>query len=142
MMHQTSPFLLTSVVTVLAIIFYIFSIYRVTLMRSRHKIEAPMMTGHPELERAVRVQTNTLEAMPIFLPALWLATVYFKPLGWLPCAIGILWIVGRIIYMQGYMTAPAKRSVGFGISALAQILLLVLAIIGLVLTWANAITTS
>jgi hypothetical protein len=44
--------------------------------------------------------------------------------------------------MQGYMAAPSKRSLGFGISALAQVLLLVLAIIGLVLTWANATATS
>jgi len=141
-MQQTFPFLLTSAVTVLAILFYIVAAYRVGTMRSKHNIEAPAIAGHPEFERALRVQTNTLEAMPVFLPALWLATVYFKPLGWLPSAIGALWIVGRVIYMQGYMAAPSKRSLGFGISALAQVLLLVLAIIGLVLTWANATATS
>ena len=36
------------------------------------------MTGHPEFERAVRVQMNTIEQFVIFLPLLWLATIYFR----------------------------------------------------------------
>ena len=40
------------------------------------------MTGAPELERALRVQGNTVEQFVIFLPALWLAALYFQ--GWVP----------------------------------------------------------
>src|SRR5436189_5584279 len=31
---------------------------------------------------------------------------------------GLVWIVGRIVYMQAYMADPSKRSLGFAISAL------------------------
>jgi glutathione S-transferase len=108
-------------------------------MRGKHKIDAPAMTGHPEFERAARVQMNTLEALPVFLPGLWLATLYFSPavpsVAWLPAALGLLWVVGRYLYMTGYMTAADKRSTGFLISTLAQIVLLLLAVAGIVMAW-------
>jgi hypothetical protein len=46
-----------------------------------------------------------------------------------------VWLVGRIIYMQGYMTAPEKRSTGFLITLVATAGLLVLSIIGVVQAW-------
>ena len=66
----------TSIVTILAILVYFFTSYGVARMRGKHGIKAPAMDGHPEFERAVRVQMNTLEAMPIFLVLLWMATIY------------------------------------------------------------------
>jgi glutathione S-transferase len=139
--------LLTPAVTILAMVFYMYTITRVGAMRGKHKIDAPTMTGNPEFERACRVQANTLESLPVFLVGLWLATILFSPavpsVAWLPAALGLLWIVGRIIYMQGYMAAPEKRSTGFLIGALAQITLLVLALAGIVMAWmATAPSTS
>ena len=119
-MLATQAALLSAVVTILAIILYMTMGFRVAAMRGKHKIDAPVMTGHPELERAVRVQSNTLEAFPIFLPALWLATIYFTMIGWLAPALGLLWVVGRIIYMQAYMADPSKRGLGFGISSASR----------------------
>ena len=57
--------LLSAAVTVLAVLFVFYTGLAVARMRGKHKIDAPVMTGHPELERAVRVQSNTLEAFPI-----------------------------------------------------------------------------
>jgi uncharacterized membrane protein YecN with MAPEG domain len=102
------------------------------------------MTGPLEFECAVRVQANTLEWLVIFVPALWLATIYFSPamsivyLSWLPPVLGIVWIVGRVIYKTGYMTAPEKREVGFVISSLAVLALLICALIGVFVTWSAA----
>jgi len=60
---------------------------------------------------------NTLEWMPIFLPSLWLFAIYISdPIA---AAVGVVWIVGRILYMTGYSQAAEKRSRGFGIQALA-----------------------
>jgi len=140
-MLATQAALLSAVVTILAIILYMTMGFRVGVMRGKHKIDAPAMTGHPELERAVRVQSNTLEAFPMFLPALWLATIYFTMIGWLAPALGLVWVIGRILYMQGYMADPSKRSLGFGISLLALIGLLLLAIVGIVMAW-NAVTAT
>jgi glutathione S-transferase len=102
------------------------------------------MTGPLPFECAVRVQMNTLEWIVIFLPLLWLATIYFSPamtilyLSWLPPVLGIIWIVGRWLYMTGYLAAPEKRETGFLIAALSVIALLICAIVGIVMTWSAA----
>ena len=128
--------LLTAAVTIIAILFLFYTGIRVGQMRTKHGVAAPAMSGHPEFDRAYRVQMNTLEQFVIFLPLLWLATAYFKMIGWLPAALGVLWIVGRFLYMQGYMSAPEKRGTGFGIAALATLGLLILAVVGVVMDWA------
>ncbi len=51
---------LVAIVTVLVLLFYVWTGVGVGIMRGKHKINAPAMVGHPELERAVRVQANTL----------------------------------------------------------------------------------
>ena len=78
---------------------------------------------------------NTLEHLPVFLPLLWLAMLYFSWLPWAVPALGVVWIIGRALYMDGYMKDPEKRGLGFGVSALAEILLLLLALIGIVAAW-------
>jgi glutathione S-transferase len=140
--------LVTAVVTVLALLFFFWTGFNVGRMRGKHNIKAPAMTGDPEFERSVRVQMNTLEYLVIFLPFLWMATMYFSPsmtmawLSWLPPIFGLIWIVGRILYMTGYMAAPEKRSTGFLISALAVVGLLIMTIIGIVMQWNAVMATA
>ena len=129
------PALLSGVVTILALLVYFYMGFRVGGMRSKHGIKAPAISGHPEMDRAVRVHMNTLEQLVIFLPLLWLSTAFFHWLGWLPAAMGLLWIVGRLMYMQSYMADPDKRGPGFGITALSQLALLIMAIAGIVASW-------
>lgn len=127
--------LLSAAVTILAMFLYIAMLMRVGAARGRYEIAAPAITGHPIFERAYRVQMNTLEAFPLFLPALWLATFLFTRPGWLPAAVGLVWVIGRFLYMQGYIADPKKRSFGFLLSGLAVIGLIVLAITGIVQAW-------
>jgi glutathione S-transferase len=127
--------LLSAVVTLLAIALYFYMSIRVSQMRQRHGVKAPATSGHPEFDCAFRVQMNTLEHLPVFLPLLWLATIYF---GWAPWAaplLGMIWIIGRALYMDGYMKAPEKRGPGFGISAVAELLLFALTLIGVAANW-------
>ncbi|MGH6870971.1 MAG: MAPEG family protein [Rhizomicrobium sp.] len=131
--------LLTAVVTILSILLVFFTGIRVGQMRTKHGIKAPATSGNPEFDCAYRVQMNTLEQFVMFLPLLWLASAYFRMVGWLPAALGLVWIIGRVLYMQGYMAAPEKRGPGFGIASLATLALLILAVIGIVMDW-NAIT--
>jgi len=127
--------LMSAVVTVLAVLFIAYTFINVGAARGKSKIDAPATTGHPILERAYRVQLNTVEQAIIFFPLLWLATIYFHMLGWLPAAFGLVWVIGRFIYLAGYMSDPAKRSMGFLIGTAANLGLLVLSIIGIVQTW-------
>ncbi len=67
---------LTALVTLLAIAFYMFTCINVSRARTKTGVKVPAMSGHPDFERAFRIQANTLEWMPVFLPALWLFAIY------------------------------------------------------------------
>jgi glutathione S-transferase len=82
----------------------------------------PAISGNPDFERVFRVQMNTLEWLPIFLPSLWLFAIYVSDQA--AAALGLLWIAGRIFYMIGYIKATERRSPGFFIQALACAVLL------------------
>jgi len=112
---------LTALVTLLAVLFYALLSVPIGKARKTSGIKAPTMIGDPGLERAVRVQANTLEWMPIFLPALWLFAIYINDA--LAAALGLVWIAGRILYLTGYSQAADKRGLGFGIQAVAAMLL-------------------
>jgi glutathione S-transferase len=121
----------TALVTLLAIIFYFYTGLRVGAARSKCGVKAPATTGHPDFERAFRVQMNTLEWMPIFLPALWLFAVYVSDVG--AAVVGLVWILGRVLYLTGYSEAAEKRGRGFGIQALACGILWIGALTGIIL---------
>ena len=125
----------TALVTLLAVIFYFYTGLRVGSARQKYGIKAPAITGNPDFERAFRVQMNTLEWMPIFLPALWLFAAYVGDIA--AAAIGVVWIVGRFLYLTGYSEAAAKRGRGFGIQALACGTLWVGALVGIVIRLAH-----
>jgi glutathione S-transferase len=107
----------TAIVTCLAILFYFFTTVLVGKARAKFGIKAPATTGNPDFERVFRVQMNTLEWLPIFLPSLWLFAIYISDD--LAAVLGLIWILGRILYMTGYSQAAQKRSMGYAIQALA-----------------------
>jgi len=133
--------ILSALVTVLALVLFFYMGIRVGGMRGKHGIKAPAMTGHPEMERAVRVHMNTLEQMIVFLPLLWIATTYWRVIGWVPALIGLVWIIGSVVYMNAYMADPDKRSAGFGITALSNLALLILSLWGIITAWMAATAT-
>ena len=111
----------TALVTCLAIAFYFFTTIRVSKARAAFGIKVPATSGHPDFERVFRVQMNTLEWMPIFLPALWLFAIYIGDR--YAALLGLVWIAGRVLYLTGYSQAAAKRGQGFIIQAVAGLLL-------------------
>jgi len=132
--------LLSAIVTILAIVLYYYMGINVGQMRIKHGVKPPATTGAPEFERAFRVQMNTLEHLPVFLPLLWMTTYYFGVAPWIAPALGLVWIVGRWLYMTGYLVDPAKRETGFLVSALVEIVLLLLAVAGIVMSWPGVVT--
>jgi glutathione S-transferase len=104
------------------VLFYFWLSLDVGRARITYKVAAPATTGNPDFERLYRIQMNTLEWLPIFLPSLWLFAFYVSDL-WAG-ALGLLWIVGRFLYKRGYQEAPEKRTLGFAIQALAAAVLL------------------
>src|SRR5689334_14505373 len=125
--------LLTALVSLLAILIAIGTAILVARVRRTTGIFPPAMSGDPRVERALRVQGNTVEGFIIFLPALWLAALYFQ--GWVPPIIGLVWCVGRIAYAAGYMADANRRHIGFMICMLSVIALVILAAIGVINAW-------
>jgi glutathione S-transferase len=120
-----------ALVTIGAMIVYLTMLAQVGRARTKFGVEAPATTGHSDFERVFRVQANTLEGLPPFLAGLWLFGIYLnEPIA---AAFGVLWILGRILYMTGYSRAAGARSTGFLIQALATVVLLVGALVKLVL---------
>ena len=112
----------TALITVLSLLVYCATVALVGLARGRYGISAPAVTGHPDFERAFRVQQNTLESLIMHLPALWLFAVYVSD-QW-ASILGAAWIAGRVLYARGYMLEASKRGPGMMISFIATTALL------------------
>ncbi|NEP44162.1 MAG: MAPEG family protein [Okeania sp. SIO2H7] len=130
-MLELKTILWPSLVTVSALLLYFVVTINVGRARAKYQIMPPQMTGEPNFERAVRVQQNTVEQLILFLPALWLFSLFVSPV-W-AAIIGGVWVLGRILFAWGYYQAAEKRTPGFGISSLATIALLLGSLVAIAL---------
>ena len=121
---------LVFVVMGLALVQFMYFGFQVGGARGRYGIKAPAITGNEVFERHFRVQQNTLELIVVFVPSLWMFATYIDP-KW-AVGLGLIYIVGRFLYAHGYVTDPAKRSAGFGLSFLPTAMLLLGGIVGAV----------
>jgi glutathione S-transferase len=112
----------TALITLLAILFYFYTSAQVARARVKYGVKLPAISGNEDFERVFRVQMNTLEWLPIFLPSLWLFAIYISDR--IAAIAGLVWIIGRIMYMIGYTEAAPKRSPGFFVQGLAAAVLL------------------
>lgn len=118
------------IVAVLAIVqFFVFGIL-VGRARRRHEIKAPATSGHELFERAFRVHVNTMEQLVGFLPALLMASVYWR--NELVAGIGAVYLLGRLLYRWLYLADPANRRAGFLLTVIPTFTLLALALVGAV----------
>jgi glutathione S-transferase len=122
----------TAIVTLAIGFFYFYTAFRVGNLRGKHDIKAPATSGHPEFDRAYRVQLNTLEQMGIFLPFLWVSAFYPIGWAWLAPLIGLIWLIGRIVYMRGYMADPNRRLIGAMMGGISSMALFIVAASGIV----------
>ena len=106
----------------LAVFQYLLFVARTGQARDRYHIKAPAVTGDENFERAYRVQMNTLEQLIIFLPALLIAG-HYVPGVWVS-ALGVAYLVGRMLYGRAYVRDPASRGPGFIMAMVANVLLL------------------
>jgi glutathione S-transferase len=111
-----------AIVTLLGALVYFGMALTVARAHQRTGILAPAMTGDPVLERTCRAHVNMLEWMPIALPSMWLLAIYWSPA--VAALLGLLWIVGRVIYFVGYVSEAGKRLPGFFIQSTAAFVML------------------
>ena len=121
---------LTSLITLAAIILFFTMGLRVAKARGTYGVPAPATSGDPIFERHFRVQMNTLEWLAMFLPALWLGAIWSSD--GVAAGLGLVWIIGRIIYMLAYVADPKTRSLGFVVQMLATFSLILLTLFHIV----------
>ena len=118
------------IVTVLAVLQFIAFGFQVGRARGKYGVKTPATTGNELFERFFRIQQNTLELLVCFIPGIYLFSRYFNPL-W-AAALGVIYLAGRQVYAAAYAKAPAKRSLGYGLSFLPVAILLIGGLIGAV----------
>ena len=123
---------MTLVNLVLGLALLEFAIFLVAVGRARatYKVSAPATSGHEVFERYFRVQMNTIEQLIIFVPAIVVFAHYLSPL--IAAGLGALFVIGRWLYFLGYVKDPKKREVGFMLSVVPNLILLLGAIVGAV----------
>lgn len=132
-MLELKTLLFPSLATVLTLMLFFVLTANVGRARRKYKVLPPQTSGEPDFERVFRVQQNTLEQLILFLPSLWLFSLFVSPI-W-GAGIATLWIIGRILYAWGYYQAAEKRFIGFGINALSLLVLLVGSLVGIIRTF-------
>ena len=125
----------TALVTVLTVLLYSYTVLLVGRARPKFKVPAPAMSGHPEFDRIFRVQMNTLEWMPIFLPLLWLFAFYVIDIA--AAALGLVWIAARMLYVVRYAEAAGRRGLGFTLQGAVCVVLFVGAVAGIANSFAH-----
>jgi uncharacterized membrane protein YecN with MAPEG domain len=118
------------IVTVLALLQFIVFGYKVGRCRGRYGVKAPAVTGNEIFERYFRVQQNTLEQLIAFLPGIYLFSHYLSPL--VAAVLGLLYLIGRELYAFAYVKDPAKREIGYALTFLPTVVLLLGGLFGAV----------
>lgn len=98
--------------------------------RGKFGIEAPATTGDPVFERYFRVHMNTLEALVVFLPALWIFAQRISY--WLAFFLGIVFIAGRALYAWGYINDPDQRAIGARATEFVNVVLVLGSLLGII----------
>ena len=118
------------IVTALAVLQFIVFGFKVGGARGRYGVKAPATTGNEIFERVFRVQQNTLEQLIAFLPGIYLFAHYFNPKA--AAALGVIYLIGRELYAFTYVKEPANRSVGYGMTFIPLVILVLGGLIGAV----------
>jgi uncharacterized MAPEG superfamily protein len=118
------------IVILLALVEFFYFSLLVGRARGRYNVPAPATAGNEMFERYFRVHMNTLELLVLFIPSILLFGQYFSP--YVAAALGVVFLIGRLVYLSAYVKEPKKREVGFGLSMVPIMILVIGAIIGAV----------
>ncbi len=112
-----------ALVTIAVVVLHFVLAWNVGRARVKYGVKAPAMSGHPDFERAFRVQMNTIETTLMFLPVLWLYAAFAD--GMWAAGLGAVWVVARIWYAAAYQHSAAKRGPAYGLSMFVVVVLAV-----------------
>jgi uncharacterized MAPEG superfamily protein len=118
-------------ISLLALIEYAVLGLMVGSARAKFGVAAPATTGDPNFERYFRAHQNTLEALVVFLPALWIFAERVSE--WGAVILGIGFLLARAEYARGYILSPEGRTLGAQATYAINGVLLIGSVIGVLL---------
>ena len=118
-----------ALVALLALLQYVAFGMAVGNARGRYGVKAPAIAGHEVFERYFRVHQNTLEMLVVFLPGLAVFAHYVSA-RW-AALLGVVYLAGRMVYFLSYVRDPAKRELGFALTALPILALVIGALVAI-----------
>ncbi len=116
-----------TIVVMLALLEYLYFGIMVGRARAAGQVKAPAVVGDENFERHFRAHQNTLEQLIIFVPAALACGIFVD--GIYVAVIGLLFIAGRALYFTRYVADPTRRGPGMLMTAVANIALILLAIV-------------
>ena len=128
-MSHTGDFQMTLLYAALTGLLFLILAVRVSMERGRAKVDHGTNGGDERFQRAVRAQVNLAEYVaPVLIMLLLLEMSGTMP-AWVIHALGIVWIVARVLHAWGLSTAvKAGRIAG---SATTYLILLALGLLTL-----------
>lgn len=117
---------LSALVTVFTSLLTFYLAYNVGDARRKNKADVLSEKQSKEVVIANRAHMNTIEISVVYLPLLWVATVFWPTT--IAGIIGSLWFVSRVWYAYTYLKDPSQRTLPFitGIICIALTALLAL----------------
>jgi uncharacterized MAPEG superfamily protein len=125
--EQGGTMIFVDLVIGIALLEFLYFGFAVGKARDKYGVKAPATAGNEMFERYFRVQMNTLEQLIVFLPSILLFAHYADPR--IAAALGLVYVIGRALYFRAYTRDPGSRSLGFALSSLPVVILLVGALI-------------
>jgi uncharacterized membrane protein YecN with MAPEG domain len=119
-----------TLIVLLALLQYVWFTARVGLARGKYHVDAPACDGDENFSRLFRIQQNTLEQLIVFIPATYAFSYYLSEL-WVLLP-GLAFIIGRFLYSAEYSKDPKTRTPGMATTLLANVVLVLGALFGLV----------
>ena len=114
-----------------ALLQYLVFTFQTGISRPNKEVYAPKTSGNEIWERMFRVHQNTLEQLIIYIPGVLIFSHY---IGYLWVLIpGITFIVGRQIYAITYVKNPKSRTLGFGLTIVSNVALVIGGLIGVLM---------
>ena len=114
---------LVIVIIALALIQYQVFGFLVGRARGKYDVPAPAMIGDPIFERYNRVHQNTQESLMLFIPGMMMFGYYINPT--IAAGLGVIWLIGRILYLRSYVKEPTTRAVGFLLTFAPNVILVI-----------------
>jgi len=130
----------------LSLLLYLGAMFNVCRARLRYGIKLPATTGHEGFERAFRAQQNTLEQLVVFIPSFLLFSSMLgsapssSVMSWIAPAIGLTWLISRLLYLIFYTQGNDLRLPCFVIGLVCNVGMVLGVIVIVILQLLSTIT--